>query len=147
MTSVSCACRPLPVRTHGPTGITNIGPSKSTQAALTGSTCPTIATVGEVGLREMRQNASELVRRAEAGEQVTILSAVQRRFDALPIDDAVADSYGRLAARVAKVGRQPRARVMDLLIAATAHAHGATVYTRNAKDLAGLEDLIAITPV
>jgi prevent-host-death family protein len=33
------------------------------------------ALVGEVGLREMRQNASELVRRAEAGEQVTITVA------------------------------------------------------------------------
>jgi prevent-host-death family protein len=31
--------------------------------------------MGEVGLREMRQNASELVRRAEAGEQVTITVA------------------------------------------------------------------------
>jgi toxin FitB len=72
------------------------------------------------------------------------LSAIQRRFDPLPIDDAVAESYGRLAARVASVGRQPRARVMDLLIAATAHAHGATVYTRNAEDLEGLEDLVTI---
>jgi toxin FitB len=72
------------------------------------------------------------------------LSAVQRRFDALPVDDAVADSYGRLAARVAEIGRQPRARVMDLLIAATAHAHNAAVYTRNADDLAGLEDLITV---
>jgi predicted nucleic acid-binding protein len=72
------------------------------------------------------------------------LSAIQRRFDALPVDDAVANSYGQLAARVAAVGRQPRARVMDLLIAATAHAHGAIIYTRNADDLAGLEDLITI---
>jgi predicted nucleic acid-binding protein len=75
------------------------------------------------------------------------LSAVQRRFDPLPVDDAVADSYGRLAAQVVAVGRQPRARVMDLLIAATAHAHGATVYTRNTADLAGLEDLVAIVPI
>jgi prevent-host-death family protein len=29
----------------------------------------------EVGLRQMRQNASELVRRAQAGEQVTITVA------------------------------------------------------------------------
>jgi hypothetical protein len=72
------------------------------------------------------------------------LSAVQRRFDPLPVDDAVAESYGRLAARVVQVGRQPRARAMDLLIAATAHAHGADLYTRNTGDLAGLEDLIQI---
>lgn len=72
------------------------------------------------------------------------LSAIQRRFDPLPVDDAVADSYAQLAARVAQIGRQPRARVMDLLIAATAHAHNATVYTRNPGDLAGLDDLITI---
>jgi predicted nucleic acid-binding protein len=72
------------------------------------------------------------------------MSAIQRRFDPLPIDEAVADSYARLAARLVEVGRQPRARVMDLLIAATAHAHGAVVYTRNADDLAGLEDLVTI---
>jgi predicted nucleic acid-binding protein len=79
--------------------------------------------------------------------RLTRLSAIQRRFDPLPVDDAVADSYGRLAARVAQVGRQPRARVMDLLIAATAHAHDASVYTRNADDLAGLEDLITIVSI
>jgi len=75
------------------------------------------------------------------------LSSVQRRFDPLPVDDAVAASYGRLAARVVEVGRQPRARVMDLLIAATAHAHDAAVYTRNPADLAGLEDLISIVTI
>jgi hypothetical protein len=75
------------------------------------------------------------------------LSSIERRFDPLPIDDAVADSYARLAARVVAAGRQPRARVMDLLIAATAHAHGATIYTRNGADLAGLEDLVAIASI
>lgn len=75
------------------------------------------------------------------------LSAIQRRFDPLPVDDAVADSYGRLAARVVEVGRKPRARTMDLLVAATAHAHGASVYTRNAPDLAGLEELISIITI
>jgi len=72
------------------------------------------------------------------------LSAIQRRFDALPVDDAVADSYAQLAARVVQIGRQPRARSMDLLIAATAHAHKATVYTRNGGDFAGLEDMVSI---
>lgn len=75
------------------------------------------------------------------------LSAIERRFDPLPIDEAVADSYARLAAQVVAAGRQPRARVMDLLIAATAHAHGATVYTRNSADLTGLEDTVAIASI
>jgi toxin FitB len=75
------------------------------------------------------------------------LSALQRRFDALPVDEAVADSYGRLAALVVRAGRRPRARTMDLLIAATAHAHGAALFTRNAVDLRGLEGVLEITAV
>lgn len=80
-------------------------------------------------------------------ERLRRLSELQRKFDALPIDEAVAVSYGQLAAAVAQAGRQPRSRVMDLLIAATAHAHGARLYTRNAADLVGLEQLIDIAAV
>ncbi len=74
------------------------------------------------------------------------LSRLQRRFDPLPVDDAVADSYGQIAAHVAASGRQPRARTMDLLIVATAHVHGAVLYARNADDFQGLESFIAVLP-
>lgn len=77
-------------------------------------------------------------------ERLRRLTAFERRFTALPVDDAVAASYGQLAAAVVATGRQSRARVMDLLIAATAHAHSARLYTRNANDLAGLEKLVEI---
>lgn len=80
-------------------------------------------------------------------ERLRRLSEFQRRFTALPVDDAVAISYGRLAAAVTAAGRQPRARAMDLLIAATAHTHAARLYTRNADDLVGVEDLIEIVSV
>lgn len=76
-------------------------------------------------------------------ERLRRLTAVQRMFDALPVDDAVAASYGQLAA----AGRQPRARTMDLLIAATAHAHGARLYTQNPADFVGLEDLVEVVAV
>lgn len=77
-------------------------------------------------------------------ERLRRLLLLQRRFDALPLDEAVAASYGQIAAAVVSTGRQPRARAMDLLIAATAHAHAATLYTRNIDDFAGLGDLIEI---
>ncbi len=80
-------------------------------------------------------------------ERLRRLSLLQRTFDALPVDDDVATSYGHLAAALVASGRTPRSRVMDLLIAATAHAHAARLYTRNANDLAGIEDLIEIVPV
>lgn len=80
-------------------------------------------------------------------ERLRRQSELQRRFTALPVDDAVATSYGQLAAAVVASGRQPRSRVMDLLIAATAHAHSARLYTRNAGDLADVEHLIEIVAV
>ncbi len=80
-------------------------------------------------------------------ERLRRLSVLQRQFDALPIDEVVAASYGQLAAAVAAAGRQPRARVMDLLIAATAHAHDARLYTRNADDLVGLQNMLDIAAV
>jgi toxin FitB len=80
-------------------------------------------------------------------ERLRRLSVIQRTFDAAPIDDAVAASYGMLAAAVASADRKPRGRVMDLLIAATAHANGARLYTRNADDLVGLESLVDIVAV
>lgn len=80
-------------------------------------------------------------------ERLRRLSDLQRKFDALPVDDDVATSYGQLAAAVAITGRQPRSRVIDLMIAATAHAHGARLYTRNAGDLVGIEHLIEIVAV
>ncbi|WP_375431574.1 PIN domain-containing protein [uncultured Friedmanniella sp.] len=80
-------------------------------------------------------------------ERLRRLSELQRRFTALPVDASVAVSYGQLAAAVVEAGRRPRGRVMDLLIAATAHRHAARLYTRNARDLAGLEHLVEIVAV
>ena len=80
-------------------------------------------------------------------ERLRRLLVVQRKFDTLPVDDTVAASYGQVAAAVVDAGRQPRARSMDLLIAATAHAHSARLYTRNADDFGGLGDLVDVVPV
>ena len=80
-------------------------------------------------------------------ERLRRLSLLQQRFDALPVDEAVSVSSGRLAAAVVEAGRQPRRRVMNLLIAATAHAHQARLYTRNGADFSGLEDLVDIVEV
>lgn len=80
-------------------------------------------------------------------ERLRRLLVVERKFDPLPVDSAVAASYGQIAAAVADSGRQPRARSMDLLIAATAHAHAARLYIRNADDFGGLGQLVDVVTV
>jgi toxin FitB len=84
---------------------------------------------------------------AVRAERLRRLAVLQRQFDALPVDDAVAASYGQLAAAVVSAGRRPRTHVMDLLIAATAHAHSARLYTRNPEDLRGADDLVEVVAV
>ena len=83
---------------------------------------------------------------AVRAERLRRLSIIEKTFDALPVDDSVARAYGRLAAAAAAVaaGRQPIPRVADLLVAATAAAHQATLWTRNASDLVGLEGMLEV---
>ena len=52
----------------------------------------------------------------------------------LPVDEAVADRWGRLTARAEAAGR--RLAAMDGLLAATALHHNLTMVTRNVKDVA-----------
>jgi predicted nucleic acid-binding protein len=72
------------------------------------------------------------------------LSAILRSFEPLPVDAAVAASYGELAAATHRAGRKATARSLDLMIAATAHAHGARLVTANGDDVKHLEDLVEI---
>ena len=101
--------------------------------------------ISAASLAELNFGVLVAVEQSVRAERLRRLSEFQRRFTALPIDAAVATSYGQLAAATA--GRQPRSRVMDLLIAATAHAHSARLYTRNAGDLVGLGHLVEIVAV
>lgn len=100
--------------------------------------------VSAATLAELHYGVLVARERTVRAERLRRLSLLQRRFDALPVDEAVAASYGELAAAVVEAGRRPRARTMDLLIAATAHAHSARLYTRNAADFVGLEDLVEV---
>ena len=103
--------------------------------------------ISVVSLAELHVGVLVTTEAAIRAERLRRLSQLQRTFDPLPVDNDVSVSYGQLAAAVVHAGRQPRARVMDLLIAATAHAHGARLYTRNAKDLIGIEHLVDIVAV
>lgn len=77
-------------------------------------------------------------------ERLELLTGILGAFEPLPVDEAVAASWGRLAAAVRSVPRNPRSRSMDLLIAATAHAHDARLYTYNRADFVGIEGLVEV---
>jgi predicted nucleic acid-binding protein len=85
-------------------------------------------------------DASEPIR----AERLRRLALVESLFTPLPIDATVARHYGRVAGAVSRVGRTPRSRVMDLLIAATAVAHETSLWTHNPADFTGLEELVRV---
>ncbi|MFT4259686.1 PIN domain-containing protein [Microbacterium sp.] len=62
----------------------------------------------------------------------------------LPFDDAAAAAYETICGLVLANGRDVRGRVVDLMIAATAAANGATVITRNTGDFVGLEGFVDV---
>jgi len=68
-------------------------------------------------------------------------------WDPLPFDGDAARAYGRVFAATRAIGRSSRARLADLLIAATAAAAGLPVYTRNAGDLAGLDEIVNVIEI
>jgi len=89
-----------------------------------------------------------------AGDELTrarrqlTLQHVEAKFESLPFESSCARAYGRIYVAVDNAGRKPRGgRAVDLMIAATALAHDLPLYTRNPKDLRGLDNLIEIVDV
>jgi len=80
----------------------------------------------------------------ERMQRIVRLNDVQRGMTVLRIEEDVAASYGLIAAASRALKRSPRRRVMDLLIAASAHAYNATLFTRNPDDFQTYGDLVDI---
>ncbi len=73
------------------------------------------------------------------------LGLIEARFPSpLPLDDRVARALGRLKATVSRRGGQPRRRVADLAIAATAIVHEAVLITADVEDLKLVADLVDV---
>jgi predicted nucleic acid-binding protein len=72
------------------------------------------------------------------------LQQIEAAFEPLSFDAIAARSYGQVVAALMEMGRSHRRRIADLLIAATAHANGVALYTRNPDDCAGLSDLMDV---
>jgi toxin FitB len=75
------------------------------------------------------------------------LGVIVEAMEVIPLDIAVAGSYGLLANMVRAAGRNPRPRRLDLLIAATAERHGLSLATRNVDDFRVLDRVVHVIEV
>jgi predicted nucleic acid-binding protein len=105
---------------------------------------PDEAAISAITLAELTAGPHLASTGGERARRQARLQQAEATFDAIAFDAAAARSYGQVVAAVAEIGRSHRRRVDDLLIAATAHANGLPLYTRNPDDFVGLEKLIDV---
>jgi hypothetical protein len=104
--------------------------------------------VSSITMAELAAGPHATASRDERARRQERLQRAEATFDPLPLDAAAARAYGRIYAAVAAKGRKARgARALDLLIAATALAHGLPLVTRNASDFRALDELLEIVEV
>jgi predicted nucleic acid-binding protein len=108
------------------------------------SRLPEESAIAAVTLAELSAGPHATTDEAERATRQDRLQWAAATWDPLPFDADAARAYGRVFAATRAAGRKGRARLADLLIAATAAAYGLPVYTRNAKDFVGLEKVIDV---
>ena len=99
-------------------------------------------TAAELAAGALRANTP-----VEAAKRQARLQEVESLMEPIPFDSRAARSYGLVVAAIVGEGRKPRSRLADLLIAATAHANGLDLYSRNADDFVGLGNLVRVVAV
>ena len=83
----------------------------------------------------------------EAAARQARLQEVESKLEPIPFDGAAVRSYGLVVAAIIGEGRRPRGRFADLLIAASAHAYGLDLYTRNGNDFRGIDHLVRVVEI
>jgi len=109
-----------------------------------GDRLPESTMISAVTLAELSAGPHLANDASERARRLTRLQEVEATYVPLAVDSAVARSFGLVTAAVTAGGRSHRRRFADLLIAATAHAHGLPLYTRHRDDFTNLEGLVAV---
>ncbi len=108
---------------------------------------PERASVSAVTMAELSAGPHATEDRDERPRRQDRLQQLESCVEPTPFDGDCARAFGRIYAGVLATGRQPRRRMADLLIAATALATGLPLYTRNAEDFRGLEQIVTVVSV
>lgn len=109
---------------------------------------PVNAAISTLTLAELTVGPHAVNDELERARRQIRVQRFESGVDALPFDANCARAYGSVYVAITLAGRKARgARAVDLMIAATALAHDLPLYTMNAKDFRGLDDLIVIVDV
>jgi predicted nucleic acid-binding protein len=106
---------------------------------------PGVIAISSLTMAELVSGPGAAENDLERWRRMYYLRYAWSHIDPLDFDLACARAYGAIYEATVRIGRKPRGgRAVDLMIAATALAHDLPLYTKNPKDLRGLEELIEI---
>ena len=108
---------------------------------------PDESAISAVTLAELAAGPHATQDPAERARRQDRLQWAAASWEPLPLDAEAARMYGRIFSAFKATGRTSRARLADLLIAATAAANGLALYTRNPRDFSGLEEILEVVAV
>lgn len=111
------------------------------------STLPDSMAIAAITLAELAAGPHATTDPDERARRQDRLQWASSTWEPLPFDAEAARAYGRVDAAMRSHGRSGRARLADLLIAATAAANGLPIYTRNPADFEPVQDLVKIIAV
>jgi predicted nucleic acid-binding protein len=103
--------------------------------------------ISTITLAELSAGVHSAEDAAERGRRIVRLQRVEAAFNPLPFDTEAARQYGAIAGEMVAIGRKPRGRVADLMIASVAAANRIPLFTTNPDDFRGLENVVPVVPV
>lgn len=114
---------------------------------LTADQLPSELLTSAVSLAELSAGVHAAADITERSRRILRVQRVEAAFSPLPFDAEAARHYGIIAAEVINMGRKPRGRVADLMIASIAAANRLPLFTTNPADFQGLESVVTVVPV
>jgi len=111
------------------------------------SNLPVISQVCAVTVAELMMGVHMAKQPLQRSARITKLLSVNANFDPLPFNGPALDAFNALVGYTVAIGRNPKPRKNDLMIAATAVANGLPLYTANIEDFKGLESMLEVIGV
>lgn len=111
------------------------------------TTLPDTVSISAITLAELSAGPHHTGDPNERARRMDLLQRAESEFDPLPFDAEAARAFGQVTAAVLGVGRKPRARISDLMIASVAIANSLPLYTTNPDDFVGLDHLLRVVAV
>lgn len=114
---------------------------------LSPASLPAVPEITTITMAELHQGVAMAKNAIVRAARTEVLGAAIVDFDPLPFDGDAATRYGSLVALTIAAEWDPKPRRLDLMIAAVASSRNLPLYTRNADDFAGLDELVTVVAV